>query len=59
MQDDNTSGKRTTIYVFGAAVIALVAYYVADAARRSDPLRRSRARHGEGVAQTEEGHRRR
>lgn len=28
MQDDNTSGKRTTIYVFGMAVIALIAYYV-------------------------------
>lgn len=28
MQDENTSGKRTTIYVFGATVIATVAYYV-------------------------------
>lgn len=28
MKDDNTSGPRTTVYVFGAAVIATVAYYV-------------------------------
>ena len=28
MKDDNTSGARTTVYVFGVAVIALVAYYV-------------------------------
>lgn len=28
VKDDNTSGPRTTVYVFGAAVIAIVAYYV-------------------------------
>lgn len=28
--DNNTSGPRTTVYVFGASVIAIVAYY-ADA----------------------------
>lgn len=28
MKDDNTSGARSTVYVFGVAVIALVAYYV-------------------------------
>lgn len=28
MKDDNTSGARTTVYVFGAAVIATIAYYV-------------------------------
>ena len=28
MKDDNTSGARATVYVFGVAVIALVAYYV-------------------------------
>lgn len=26
--DSNTSGPRTTVYAFGATVIALVAYYV-------------------------------
>lgn len=26
--NNNTSAPRTTVYVFGAAVIALVAYYV-------------------------------
>lgn len=28
MKDDNTSGPRTTVYVFGLSVIGLVAYYV-------------------------------
>ena len=28
MKDDNTSSTRTTVYIFGVAVIALVAYYV-------------------------------
>lgn len=28
MKDDNTSGTRTTVYAFGAAVIAIVAYYI-------------------------------
>lgn len=28
MKDDNTSAPRTTVYVFGVAVIALIAYYV-------------------------------
>lgn len=28
MKDDNTSGARTTVYVFGLSVIGLVAYYV-------------------------------
>ena len=28
MKDDNTSGTRSTVYVFGVAVIALIAYYV-------------------------------
>jgi hypothetical protein len=28
VKDDNTSGPRTTVYVFGVAVLALVAYYV-------------------------------
>lgn len=27
-KDNNTSGPRTTVYAFGASVIALVAYYV-------------------------------
>lgn len=26
--DSNTSGTRTTVYAFGASVLALVAYYV-------------------------------
>lgn len=25
-QDENTSGPRTTIYIFGASIIAIVAY---------------------------------
>ena len=28
MKESNTSGPRTTIYVFGASVIAVIAYYV-------------------------------
>ncbi len=28
MKDDNTSGARTTVYIFGLSVIGLVAYYV-------------------------------
>jgi hypothetical protein len=28
MNDNNTSGTRVTVYVFGLAVIALIAYYV-------------------------------
>lgn len=28
MKDSNTSGPRTTVYAFGATVIALVAFYV-------------------------------
>ncbi len=28
MKDDNTSGARTTVYIFGLSVIALIAYYV-------------------------------
>lgn len=28
MKDDNTSGARTTVYVFGLSVIGLIAYYV-------------------------------
>jgi hypothetical protein len=28
MKDDNTSAPRTTVYVFGATVLALIAYYV-------------------------------
>lgn len=28
MNDTNTSGPRTTVYIFGAAVLALVLYYV-------------------------------
>ncbi len=28
MKDDNTSSTRTTVYIFGVAVIALIAYYV-------------------------------
>lgn len=28
MNDNNTSATRVTVYVFGLAVIALVAYYV-------------------------------
>ena len=28
MKNDNTSAPRTTVYVFGVAVIALIAYYV-------------------------------
>lgn len=28
MKDDNTSGARSTVCVFGVAVIALIAYYV-------------------------------
>jgi hypothetical protein len=28
VKDDNTSGARTTVYLFGLSVIGLVAYYV-------------------------------
>lgn len=28
MKDDNTSGTRTTVYVFGLSVIAIIAYRV-------------------------------
>lgn len=28
MKDDNTSGARTTVYLFGLSVIGLIAYYV-------------------------------
>jgi uncharacterized membrane protein len=28
VQENNTSGARATVYMFGLAVIALVAYYV-------------------------------
>lgn len=28
MKDENTSGARTTVYMFGLSVIGLVAYYV-------------------------------
>jgi len=28
MKDDNTSAPRTTVYIFGAAVLALVMYYI-------------------------------
>jgi hypothetical protein len=28
MQDNNTSGPRVVVYLFGASVIALVAYYL-------------------------------
>jgi hypothetical protein len=28
MQDSNTSGPRTVVYIFGASVLALIAYYV-------------------------------
>jgi len=28
MKDDNTSAPRTTVYIFGATVLALVMYYI-------------------------------
>jgi hypothetical protein len=28
MQDNNTSGPRVVVYLFGASVIALIAYYL-------------------------------